>query len=63
MTVTAGVLHNTVEIIELTLKSPVRIITHLLCAVALAVGTLHPTSCALELGQLPIAKWDRLLSY
>ena len=63
MTVTAGVLHNTVEIIKPTLKSPMRLITHLLHAVALGVGTLHPTSCAFEQGQLLTANWIRLMSH
>ena len=39
---TAGVLDNTVEILKLTLKSLARLITHLLRAVALGVGTLRP---------------------
>ena len=60
---TAGVLYNTVETLKLTLNSLVRLITHLLCAVASGVGLLYLASCALELGQLPIAKWDRLLSH
>ena len=59
LTVTAVVLSSMVEMIKLTPKSPV----HLLRAVALGVGTLHPTTCALELGQLPTAKWVRLLSH
>ena len=57
MTVTAGVLNNTVEILKLTLKSLIRLITHLLRSVALGVGTLHP-----RLGHIPTAKWVRLLS-
>ena len=55
-TVTAGVLHNTVEVLKLTLKSSVWLKTHLLRAVALGVGPLHPTSCALEPDHLPTAK-------
>ena len=39
-----------------------RLITHVLRAVALEVGSMHLTSCALEQGQLPTAKWVRLLS-
>ena len=62
-TLTAGVLANMVEMIKLTIKSPVRLITHLLRAAALGVRSLRLTSYALELGQLPIAKWDRLLSH
>ena len=58
LTVTAGVLHNTVAIIKLTLKSSVRLITHLLRAAALGVMSLRLNSCALEFGQLPIANWD-----
>ena len=63
MTVTAGVLFNKVEILKLTLKCPVRLITHLLRAVALRVRSLRLSSCALELDKLPIAKWGRLLSH
>ena len=48
LTATAGVLQNTVEIIKLTLKSPVRLKTHLLRAVASGVGSLYFTFCALE---------------
>ena len=63
LTVTAGVLSSKVEIIKLTPKSLVRLITHLLRAVALGVGSLRLTSRALELGQLPTDKWVRLLCH
>ena len=56
MTVISGVLHNTIETLEVALKSSLSLITHLLSAAAIGVGSLRLTSCNLELDQLPIAK-------